>query len=342
MREIGFADAFTFIFSPRDGTPATRMPPELAIPEEVASDRLQRLLSVVRGIARERNLGLLGTRHEVLVEKQAKRGADLLQTRTRDFKTVLVPGDESMLGRYLTIEITGPPGPPYWSAGARTSTAAHGRLTQVPQRAESSRGRPMTTAFCVCGMGVRRCNDAELTARPSQRGRCRLLRRRSSPAFTRQRHSRLALSRWALPTVLGSLDCRCRLRPRRRERAVTAHATEIRDDRGTEQWWCVAIVDRLDEAAALWRIRPCRFADAGARRACELRGARRWRGGESIWVTGRSVASTAGVTIVGATIRPLRRAGILRRTRTRAAAVIVGRSADAPLARALLVADTSR
>jgi tRNA-2-methylthio-N6-dimethylallyladenosine synthase len=110
VREISFADAFTFIFSPRDGTPATRLPAELAVPEEVAGDRLQRLVALVRGIAREQNLRLLGSRHEVLVEKLAKRGGDLLQTRTRDFKTVLVPGGEEMVGRYLTVEITGTTG----------------------------------------------------------------------------------------------------------------------------------------------------------------------------------------------------------------------------------------
>jgi tRNA-2-methylthio-N6-dimethylallyladenosine synthase len=110
VREIGFADAFTFIFSPRDGTPATRLPADLTVPPDVAGERLQRLVALVRGMARERNLGLLGTRHEVLVEKLAKRGAELLQTRTRDFRTVLVPGDESVVGQYLTVEITGTTG----------------------------------------------------------------------------------------------------------------------------------------------------------------------------------------------------------------------------------------
>ncbi|MFN2566938.1 MAG: tRNA (N6-isopentenyl adenosine(37)-C2)-methylthiotransferase MiaB [Gemmatimonadaceae bacterium] len=110
VREIGFADAFTFIFSPRDGTPATRLPAELAVPDDVAAERLRRLVALVRAIARERNLRLLGTRDEVLVEKLAKRGADLLQTRTRDFRTILVPGDESMIGKYLTVEITGTTG----------------------------------------------------------------------------------------------------------------------------------------------------------------------------------------------------------------------------------------
>jgi hypothetical protein len=34
----------------------------------------------------------------------------MLMTRTRDFKTVLVPGDASMLGHYLTVELTGTTG----------------------------------------------------------------------------------------------------------------------------------------------------------------------------------------------------------------------------------------
>ena len=110
VREVGFADAYTFIFSPRDGTPATRMPAELTVPAEVASERLQRLVETVRTMSRARNMGMLGTRHEVLVEREAKRGEAMLMTRTRDFKTVLVPGDGSMLGQYLTVELTGTTG----------------------------------------------------------------------------------------------------------------------------------------------------------------------------------------------------------------------------------------
>jgi len=119
VEAVGFVDAYTFIFSPRDGTPATRLPPELAVPAEVASERLQRLVALVRSGARQRNLGLLGTRHEVLVEREAKRGEAMLMTRTRDFKTVLVPGDASMLGRYLTVELTGTTGSTFTGAIVR-------------------------------------------------------------------------------------------------------------------------------------------------------------------------------------------------------------------------------
>jgi tRNA-2-methylthio-N6-dimethylallyladenosine synthase len=109
VQEIGFDDAFTFKFSPREGTPATKMPEEWQVPDEVASARLERLIEVIRGGSRARNLTLLGARREVLVEKQARRG-ELLQARSRDYKTVLIPGDASMIGQYVTVELTGTTG----------------------------------------------------------------------------------------------------------------------------------------------------------------------------------------------------------------------------------------
>jgi tRNA-2-methylthio-N6-dimethylallyladenosine synthase len=119
VREVGFADAFTFKFSARDGTPATKMPESWMVSDEVASDRLERLVAQVRAISRERNLTLLGRRYEVLVEKEARRGAELFQARTRDFKTVLVPGDASMIGRYFTVELTGTTGSTFTGAVVR-------------------------------------------------------------------------------------------------------------------------------------------------------------------------------------------------------------------------------
>jgi tRNA-2-methylthio-N6-dimethylallyladenosine synthase len=112
---VGFDDAYTFKFSPRDGTPATRLPVEMTVPDEVANERLARLIDTVRRGARERNMALLGARREVLVEKGARRG-DLLQARTRDFKTVLLPGDDSMIGRYFTVELTGTTGSTFTGA----------------------------------------------------------------------------------------------------------------------------------------------------------------------------------------------------------------------------------
>jgi tRNA-2-methylthio-N6-dimethylallyladenosine synthase len=130
VREVGFDDAFTFKFSPRDGTPATRMPAELTVSDEVASERLARLIATIRSAARERNLGLLGATREVLVEKAARRG-ELLQTRTRDFKTVLVEGDESLIGRYLSVELTGTTGSTFTG---RILAAEPGGMRRAPRR----------------------------------------------------------------------------------------------------------------------------------------------------------------------------------------------------------------
>jgi tRNA-2-methylthio-N6-dimethylallyladenosine synthase len=109
VREIGFDDAYTFKFSPREGTPATRMPASETVSDEASSDRLSKLIETVRTGSRARNLRMLGQRKEVLIEKEARRGG-LLQARTRDFKTVIIPGEPNLIGRYAMVELTGTTG----------------------------------------------------------------------------------------------------------------------------------------------------------------------------------------------------------------------------------------
>jgi len=122
VHEASFDDAFTFIFSPRDGTPATRLPEELMVPEKEAGERLERLIEVVREGARSRNMALLGSRHEVLFEKVSRRGT-LLQGRTRRHHTVLVPGSEALIGSYRTVELTGTTGSTFTGAVVPTRAA---------------------------------------------------------------------------------------------------------------------------------------------------------------------------------------------------------------------------
>ena len=68
-------------------------------------------------------MAALGQRHEVLVEKEARRGG-LLQARTRDFKTVIIPGEPSLIGKYLMAELTGTTG----STFTGTVTSERGML----------------------------------------------------------------------------------------------------------------------------------------------------------------------------------------------------------------------
>src|SRR5205807_10048470 len=104
---VAFDDAYTFRFSLRDGTPATRL--KDVVPDDVAGERLERLVAAVRGIARRRNVALVGGTHEVLVEGWAKRG-DLLQGRTRAHKVALLPGPDEGIGSYRMVRFTGTTG----------------------------------------------------------------------------------------------------------------------------------------------------------------------------------------------------------------------------------------
>jgi tRNA-2-methylthio-N6-dimethylallyladenosine synthase len=107
VQQVGFDDAYTFKYSPRDGTPATRLTD--AVPDDVAGERLERLIALVRRLARQKNVGLVGTTHEVLVEGRAKRGG-FLQGRTRTNKVALLVGPDSWIGEYRSVRLTGTTG----------------------------------------------------------------------------------------------------------------------------------------------------------------------------------------------------------------------------------------
>jgi len=125
VEEAGFDDAYTFRYSPREGTPATRI--NDTVPDDIAAARLERLIAVVRAVAARKNAGLVGTTHEVLVEGKAKRG-DLLQTRTRTNKVALLPGPDEWIGTYRAVRFTGTTGSTFSASplGARGALAVVG------------------------------------------------------------------------------------------------------------------------------------------------------------------------------------------------------------------------
>jgi tRNA-2-methylthio-N6-dimethylallyladenosine synthase len=107
VRDVGFDDAYTFKYSPREATGALQLPDP--VPDSVAGARLERLIATVRDVARRRNVALVGTTHEVLVEKMARRGG-LLQARTRSNKVVLVDGPGEWIGSYRWVRLSGTTG----------------------------------------------------------------------------------------------------------------------------------------------------------------------------------------------------------------------------------------
>jgi len=102
-----FDDAYTFKYSVRDGTPAVRIKDHVS--EELKTERIGRLIEVVRRVAKRKNVGLVGTTHEVLVEGHAKRG-ELLQARTRTNKIALLDGPPEWIGTYRQVRFTGTTG----------------------------------------------------------------------------------------------------------------------------------------------------------------------------------------------------------------------------------------
>jgi tRNA-2-methylthio-N6-dimethylallyladenosine synthase len=96
VEEVGFDSAFTFVFSPRNGTEAATMAEQ--VPENVKRDRIERLIDVVQGVAQERNLRRVGGVEEVLVEGPSRTDPSVLRGRTRrnttvNFAGTAAPGD---------------------------------------------------------------------------------------------------------------------------------------------------------------------------------------------------------------------------------------------------------
>ncbi len=113
VREAEFDDAYTFRYSPRDGTPAVKLGDR--VPEEVAATRLARLIEVVRRQARARSVGRVGSLQEVLVERSARRGT-LMLGRTRTNHLVLLDLPAAAIGEYHTVRLTGTTGSTFTGA----------------------------------------------------------------------------------------------------------------------------------------------------------------------------------------------------------------------------------
>ena len=107
VREAQFDDAYTFKYSVREGTPAVKLNDH--VPEQVAGDRLQALIQVVRDVARRKNVARIGATAEVLVERPARRGGYQLG-RTRTNHMVLLDLPSSAIGEYHDVRLTGTTG----------------------------------------------------------------------------------------------------------------------------------------------------------------------------------------------------------------------------------------
>ena len=104
MKEVGFESAYTFIYSPREGTPAAGMEDDVS--DHVKKNRLHRLNVLVAELSKQGHENLLGQVVEVLVEGESSRNADVLSARTRTNKLVLLEGPKEWIGRTMLVKVT--------------------------------------------------------------------------------------------------------------------------------------------------------------------------------------------------------------------------------------------
>ncbi len=104
VAEVQFDNAFTFMYSPRQGTVAATLPGQL--PLAVKKERLQRLMAVQNRISLTKNESMVGQVVEVLVEGPSKTDPARVSGRTRTNKLVIFPGDASLTGRLVNVRVT--------------------------------------------------------------------------------------------------------------------------------------------------------------------------------------------------------------------------------------------
>ena len=101
IQEVGFTSLFTFIFSPREGTPAAKMPDPISAGEKAAW--FQEMTKLQEQIAAKQSAAMVGSVRDALIESAE---GDYLEARLPENIVVRVPGDPSLTGQRVKVKIT--------------------------------------------------------------------------------------------------------------------------------------------------------------------------------------------------------------------------------------------
>ena len=104
VKEVGYMNAFTFIYSKRTGTPAAKM--EDQIPEDVIKDRFDRLLEILKPFTYKSSSDKIGKIYDVLFEEINKQDETLITGRLSSNQVVHVKGDKDLIGKIVKVKIT--------------------------------------------------------------------------------------------------------------------------------------------------------------------------------------------------------------------------------------------
>ena len=103
VRQVNYAQAYSFKYSPRPGTPAATQTDQ--VPEDVRAERLQRLQTLLDSQQQAFNRQMVGRRLSVLLERQGRRPGQLVG-RSPYMQAVHLDGPDTMLGQLVEVEVT--------------------------------------------------------------------------------------------------------------------------------------------------------------------------------------------------------------------------------------------
>jgi tRNA-2-methylthio-N6-dimethylallyladenosine synthase len=104
IETLGFDHSYSFIYSPRPGTPAAAMADD--VPAEVKKARLARLQSRINATAAEVSRGMLHSTQRILVEGVSKKDYSVLSGRTENNRVVNFEGHPKLIGQFVDVLIT--------------------------------------------------------------------------------------------------------------------------------------------------------------------------------------------------------------------------------------------
>ncbi|MEQ1487873.1 MAG: tRNA (N6-isopentenyl adenosine(37)-C2)-methylthiotransferase MiaB [Methylotenera sp.] len=104
MTDVGFDASFSFLYSPRPGTPAAFIKDDT--PQEVKLARLTKLQAINEAQAKAISEAMLGTIQRVLIEGASWKDSDLLAGKTDNNRVVDIAGDASLIHQFVNVKIT--------------------------------------------------------------------------------------------------------------------------------------------------------------------------------------------------------------------------------------------
>src|SRR5699024_6289438 len=104
VEEIGYDHSFSFIYSPRPGTPASNLPDD--VPMEEKKERLARLQKRLSEQASAISQNMVGTTQRILVDRPSKNDPRELAGRTENNRVVNFQGPQELIGQFCDVVIT--------------------------------------------------------------------------------------------------------------------------------------------------------------------------------------------------------------------------------------------